>query len=132
MPPLPPHRFSVKGKPWRLRYGDPSGDILDPEDDYGAVSWSERLIYLAMDMRLIKNRRRAYETFAHELLHALDEELTHSTIKRLEGPLGRFFYENEFQLTGVPSARGARSSVGCRPGVTAAGPARSRDGGRKR
>jgi hypothetical protein len=115
---LPPHRFTIGGKLWHLRYGDPTGDILDdPEDDYGVTVWSERLIYLSAELRLKKNRAKAWETFAHELLHALDPEMTHYTIKRLEGPLGEFLAENGFSdgafLSGIRPAAPAASK---RPG----------------
>lgn len=96
---LPPHKFPINGKTWRLRYGDPTGKILDDrDDDYGAIVWAERLIYLAADLRLKCNRQKAWETYAHEVLHALDPELLHAYIKRLEAPLGallKWMYEAE-------------------------------------
>lgn len=80
-----PYGIIVRGKPWRIRWGDPSGEMLDRSDDYGACCESERTIYIDNGLRLRKNRELAWETFVHEVMHAINHEWRRAKIKTASG-----------------------------------------------
>jgi hypothetical protein len=95
---LPPYRFKICGRTWRIRYGDPTGEAFSAKEDWGVCVSAEQTIYLNPTLRLKKNRDRLWETFAHEVMHAIDFSLTgrgmsHAQIHRMEVGLGPFLYE---------------------------------------
>ena len=87
-----------------MRWGDPEGEILDRDRDFGAIVWAERLIYLSPELRLKRNRGMAWTTFCHELLHARFPKMRHSKIAVIEGPMGEILAE----LLGAESTPRAR------------------------
>lgn len=80
-----PFRLIVRGKEWKVRWGDPTGEVLDRSDDYGACCESERTIYIDNGLRLRKNRDLAWETFVHEVQHAINHEWGRAKIKTAKG-----------------------------------------------
>ncbi len=101
LPPLrlPPHSFLILGRVIKVRYGDPSGDVLDCKTEWGAYVHADSTIYLNPELRRLKHRGLIWEILAHELLHVLDETrtkwdgyrpITHRAIEHLSIPLGSF------------------------------------------
>jgi hypothetical protein len=83
---LPPHRLEINGRVIRVRYGDPTGEVLTREE-WGCWVESERRIYLAPVLRQRKHEKQLWDTFGHEVLHAMG--LSHGRLfDRLEESMG--------------------------------------------
>lgn len=104
-----PHRFTLRGQKWRVRYGDPTHEALNAKREWGACIYTERTIYLNPELRRREHRVRLLDTFVHELLHAIDEsapkkghwrKLSHGRIDSLGMELGIWLAENETELMG--------------------------------
>ncbi len=118
-----PHRFTLRGKTWRVRYGDPTHEALNAKREWGAAIYAEKVIYLNPELRRRENRVRLLDTFIHELLHAIDEsapkgghwrKLSHGRIDSIGMELGIWLAENETNLVGGP----ARARRGLRHGAS--------------
>lgn len=122
-----PHRFLVFGKPWTMRWGDPSRELLDSKKEWGCCVESERRIILNPTIR--GNRLVAAEAFVHELMHAFNAEakrqrvkgwveISHAAIHRQEAAWGAFFFENDLtSLSGSGAGSSGRgpASISCNP-----------------
>ena len=101
-------RFFVRGRLWRVQYGDASGDLLESKSEWGACIQSEQKIYLNPTLRLKKNEDRLWQTFVHEVVHAYqgrDSDDGHDPTGKFLNPedaelheqaLGEFMHENYF------------------------------------
>jgi len=99
---LPPHKFLILGKPWTMRWGLPPGtrlkELFDPKRDLGSCIPHQRLIVLNPSLR--SSPALAWETFVHEVSHALGRALkvpdlmNHGIIKLMERGFGYFLMEN--------------------------------------
>ena len=90
-----PDTWYVNENPWSLKFvkripGQPQSDLgnCDPSDS-------------TMRIRLKQTRREYFQTFMHEVLHAIefeyDMKIPHNVVHDLEEPLARFIEEN-FEL----------------------------------
>jgi hypothetical protein len=90
-----PYRFRVRGRRWKLWWGTNSRRKHPDWNPRTMLAWCDnkrRIIILHPNLRL--DIEGAWETFTHELVHAMSNFIRHDHVHKIEVPLAAFLRDN--------------------------------------